>query len=169
MIKKFLQNKQNQAELLRFLIVGVICTLVDLGVSSLVQYVIYTDTATKTILGITITLNIFFAALFGFIFGVVTNYVLSIFIVFKNVENKKTSRSVRGFVIFFILSAIGFLINYAIKEVGNMIIPMENNYLWFIFVFGVATFVVLIYNYISRKLFLFKPQKGEEKDESRTK
>ena len=92
MIKKFLQNKQNQAELLRFVIVGVICTLVDLGVSSLIQYVIYTKAVTKTIIGVTITLNIFFAALFGFIFGVITNYILSVFIVFKNVENKKTSQ-----------------------------------------------------------------------------
>jgi putative flippase GtrA len=80
-------------------------------------------------------------------------------IVFKNVENKKTSRSVKGFVIFVLLSTIGFLINYAIKELGNLIIDMQTNFLWFVFVFGVATFVVLIYNYISRKLILFRPKK----------
>ena len=36
---------------------------------------------------------------------------------------------------------------------------MQTNFLWFVFVFGVATFVVLIYNYISRKLILFRPNK----------
>lgn len=169
MIKKFLQNKQNQAELIRFVVVGVICTLVDFGVSALVQYVIYKDATTTTILGLTITLNIFFAALFGFIFGVITNYILSIFVVFKNVENKKTSRSVGGFSLFVLLSAIGFFINYGIKELGNIIIPMEGNFWWFILVFGFATFVVLIYNYISRKLILFKPKHNDVDDENTIK
>lgn len=159
MLKKFLQNKQNQYEIIRFIVVGVICTLVDFGVSALIQYVIYPTADQYVLIGMTITLNIFLAALFGFIFGVITNYILSIVIVFKNVENKKTSRSVKGFVIFVLLSTIGFLINYAIKEVGNLIIDMQTNFLWFVFVFGVATFVVLIYNYISRKLILFRPKK----------
>lgn len=162
MLKKFLANRENQYEILRFIIVGVICTLVDFGVSALVQYVIYPTPEKYVFLGMTITLNIFLAALFGFIFGVITNYILSIVIVFKNVENKKTSRSVGGFMLFVLLSTIGFFINYAIKELGNMIINMETNFLWFVFVFGIATFIVLIYNYISRKLILFRPKKKEE-------
>lgn len=166
MLKKFLQNKQNQMEIIRFLLVGVICTAVDFGVSSLVQYVIYPQADVYKIIGITITLNIFLAALFGFIFGVITNYILSIVVVFKNIENKKTSRSLKGFVVFVLLSTIGFLINYAIKELGNLIIPMEDNFLWFVFVFGVATLIVLIYNYISRKLILFKPKKEEMGEET---
>ncbi len=162
MLKKFLLNKQNQYEIIRFVIVGVICTLVDFGVSALIQYVIYPTAEQYVILGVTITLNIFLAALFGFIFGVITNYILSIVMVFKNVENKKTSRSVGGFLLFVLLSTIGFLINYAIKELGNLIIDMSTNFLWFVFVFGVATFIVLIYNYISRKLILFRPKKESE-------
>lgn len=162
MLKKFLANRENQYEILRFIIVGVVCTLVDFGVSALVQYVIYPTPEKYVFLGMTITFNIFLAALFGFIFGVITNYILSIVIVFKNVENKKTSRSVGGFMLFVLLSTIGFFINYAIKELGNMIINMETNFLWFVFVFGIATFIVLIYNYISRKLILFRPKKKEE-------
>ncbi|MFA5486174.1 MAG: GtrA family protein [Bacilli bacterium] len=162
MLKKFLAKKENQHEILRFIIVGVICTLVDFGVSALIQYVIYPTAEQYVFLGITFTLNIFLAALFGFIFGVITNYILSIIIVFKNVENKKTSRSFGGFALFVLLSTIGFFINYFIKELGNAIINMDTNFLWFVFVFGVATFVVLIYNYISRKLILFRPKKENE-------
>ncbi|OQA78060.1 MAG: GtrA-like protein [Tenericutes bacterium ADurb.Bin239] len=161
MLKAFLKDKKNQAEILRFIIVGVICTLVDLGVSSLIQYIIYPIAEAVKIGPITITPNIFLAALFGFIFGVITNYILSVIVVFKNVANKKTSRSAKGFIIFVLLSAGGFLINYVIKEVGNLIIPMEDNYIWFLFIFGVATFVVLIYNYVTRKLILFRPKKQE--------
>ena len=85
MLKKFLSNKQNQAEILRFIIVGVICTLVDFGVSSLIQFVIYPVAEALKIGPFTITPNIFLAALFGFIFGVITNYILSVIVVFKNV------------------------------------------------------------------------------------
>ncbi len=162
MLKKFLAKKENQHEILRFIIVGVICTLVDFGVSALIQYVIYPTAEQYVFLGMTFTLNIFLAALFGFIFGVITNYILSIVIVFKNVENKKTSRSFGGFALFVLLSTIGFFINYFIKELGNTIINMDTNFLWFVFVFGVATFIVLIYNYISRKLILFRPKKENE-------
>ncbi|HOA11118.1 MAG TPA: GtrA family protein [Bacilli bacterium] len=170
MLKKFLSNKQNQTEILRFIIVGVICTLVDFGVSSLIQFVIYPVAEALKIGPFTITPNIFLAALFGFIFGVITNYILSVIVVFKNVENKKTSRSAKGFIIFVLLSTGGFLINYAIKELGNLIIPMDTNYIWFVFIFGVATFVVLIYNYVTRKLILFKPKKEEmiKSDENTT-
>lgn len=166
MLKQFLQNKQNQAELIRFVVVGVICTGVDFLVSALVQYVIYTQTDIVVILGFNITLNIFLAALFGFIFGVITNYILSIVVVFKNVGDTKKSRSTAGFLLFVLLSTIGFFINYAIKELGNLIIPMADNFLWFVFVFGIATFIVLIYNYISRKLILFKPKADEETTET---
>lgn len=159
MLKKFLLNKNNQAEIFRFIIVGVICTLVDFLVSALVQYIIYPRGEVITVWFFQLTSNILVASLAGFIFGVITNYILSIILVFKNVENTKTSRSFKGFIVFVLLSTLGFLINYGIKELGNLIIPMADHFFWFVLVFGFATFIVLIYNYITRKLFLFKPKK----------
>ena len=95
----------------------------------------------------------------GFTFGVIVNYVLSILVVFKDVEDKKRVALSWGFIIFVALGTIGFLINLAIKEVGNMILAFEGNFFWFAFVFAFATLIVLIYNYISRKLILFRPSK----------
>ena len=162
MLKKFLLNKTNQAEILRFIIVGVICTAVDFLVSALVQYELYPHGEVFILWVFKFTSNIFIASLAGFIFGVITNYILSIVLVFKNVENTKTSRSLKGFVLFVLLSTGGFLINYGIKELGNLIIPMANNFFWFVIVFGFATFIVLVYNYVTRKVFLFKPKKENE-------
>ena len=150
---------------MRFLIVGVICTLLDFGVSSLVQYVFYKSDATFQIFNITFTKNIFVAAISGFSLGVIANYILSILLVFKDVEQPKKSQSVKGFIFFVLLSTIGFLINYSIKELGNLIIPFEGHYFWFMVVFGVATLVVLVYNYITRKVFLFKPAKVKKSEE----
>lgn len=165
MIKKFITNKKNQKEILRFVIVGVICTLIDFAVSSLVQYVIYKSDETFQLLNITFTKNILVAAISGFTLSVIANYLLSIFLVFKDVEQPKKSQSAKGFILFVVLSTIGFLINYGIKELGNLIIPFDGHFFWFMVVFGVATLVVLIYNYITRKLILFKPPKSENIEE----
>jgi putative flippase GtrA len=162
-MKKILTNKPLMYEILRFVIVGGVATLVDFVIASLFQYMIYTSSATWLILGlIPITASVFVSTIMGFTFGVIVNYVLSILVVFKDVEDKKKSRSVVGFIIFVALGTIGFLINLAIKEVGNMILTFEGNFFWFAFVFAFATLIVLIYNYISRKLILFRPSKKEE-------
>lgn len=162
-MKKILTNKPLMYEILRFVIVGGVATLVDFVIASLFQYLIYTSSATWLILGlIPITASVFVSTIMGFTFGVIVNYVLSILVVFKDVEDKKKSRSVMGFIIFVALGTIGFLINLAIKEVGNMILAFEGNFFWFAFVFAFATLIVLIYNYISRKLILFRPSKKEE-------
>lgn len=162
-MKKILTNKPLMYEIVRFVIVGGVATLVDFVIASLFQYLIYTSSATWLILGlIPITASVFVSTIMGFTFGVIVNYVLSILVVFKDVEDKKKSRSVVGFIIFVALGTIGFLINLAIKEVGNMILAFEGNFFWFAFVFAFATLIVLIYNYISRKLILFRPSKKEE-------
>lgn len=162
-MKKILTNKPLMYEIVRFVIVGGVATLVDFVIASLFQYLIYTSSATWLILGlIPITASVFVSTIMGFTFGVIVNYVLSILVVFKDVEDKRKSRSVMGFIIFVALGTIGFLINLAIKEVGNMILAFEGNFFWFAFVFAFATLIVLIYNYISRKLILFRPSKKEE-------
>lgn len=162
-MKKILTNKPLMYEIVRFVIVGGVATLVDFVIASLFKYLIYTSSATWFIFGlIPITASVFVSTIMGFTFGVIVNYVLSILVVFKDVEDKKKSRSVMGFIIFVALGTIGFLINLAIKEVGNMILAFEGNFFWFAFVFAFATLIVLIYNYISRKLILFRPSKKEE-------
>ena len=55
------------------------------------------------------------------------------------------------------------VINLLLKEAGNLIIPFEGHVFWFMVVFAFATIVVLIYNYITRKLILFRAPK-ENKD-----
>lgn len=158
-MKKLFENKKLLMEIVRFIIVGGIATLVDLGVSSLFQYVIYTASDKIFLLGIPFTKSVIVSTLMGFVFGVIVNYILSILVVFLDVANKKTSRSMLGFIAFVGLSFIGFLINLGIKELGNLIIPFSSNYFWFLVVFGFATLIVLIYNYLSRKFLLFKPEK----------
>lgn len=157
-------------EILRFLIVGGIATLADLGAYSLVFYVFFKEDHPFKFGIATLDWRIVVSTMVGFTIGVIINYLMSIFFVFKNVENKKKSRSVSGFILFVILGLIGLLLNIGIKQIGNAIILLSSNAWWNLFVFAFATGVVLIYNYISRKLLLFKPKAKivsieEEEDE----
>lgn len=162
-MNKFFANKPLMYEILRFVIVGGVATVVDFLIASLFQYFIYTSSEVWSLLGfIPVTASVFVSTIMGFTFGVIVNYILSILVVFKDVENEKTSRSVLGFITFVGLGIIGFIINLAIKEGGNKIINFEGHFFWFAFVFAVATLIVLIYNYISRKLILFRPKKKNE-------
>ena len=163
MLKKLFANKALLHEIIRFVIVGGIAAIVDFAISSLFQYVIYPNPAIWNILWIfNVTASVFVSTMMGFTLGVIVNYILSILVVFKDVENKKTSRSVGGFLAFVGLGFIGLLINIAIKELGNRIILFESSFIWFAFVFAFVTLIVLIYNYISRKLILFRPKKNEK-------
>jgi putative flippase GtrA len=170
-MEKFIASHREQFdEIVRFIIVGVIATIADYGTSLIFKYLIYKDPGQWVILGIAFTRNLTVATLAGFVVGVIVNYIMSIFFVFKNVANKKTSRSIGGFIAFVILGFIGLLINVGIKQIGDNIYTTEN-FWWFSFVFAIATLIVLVYNYITRKLILFRPNKqqsnqanGESKD-----
>lgn len=163
MFKKILANKALLHEILRFLIVGVAATLVDFAVSSLFQYLIYPNPQIWNVLWVfDIKASVLVSTIMGFTFGVIVNYILSIVVVFKDVENKKTSQSMSGFLIFVGLGLIGFLINLGIKSLGDMILDFDQNFLWFMFVFAFATLIVLIYNYFSRKFILFRPKENNE-------
>ncbi|MGI6714154.1 MAG: GtrA family protein [Bacilli bacterium] len=165
-MKEFVQkHAELLKEIIRFLIVGGIATLADLGAYSLVFYVFFQENHPFSLGIATLDWRIVTSTIVGFTVGVIINYVMSIFFVFQNVANRKKSRSVLGFIAFVILGLIGLLINIGIKQAGNAIILLSSNVWWNLFVFALATGVVLIYNYLSRKLLLFKPQPQANKIE----
>ena len=151
MLKKFIKDRENQAEIIRFIIVGVICTLIDFAVYSLFFYVIYTGTHSTVI-----------AKTAGQAAGIIANYILSVFFVYKNGADKKDSRSVVGCILFATLSLLGFGLNLGITKLGELILDLRVNFFWNAFVFGFATLIVLIFNYITRKLFILKPKKDNK-------
>ncbi|HZJ89870.1 MAG TPA: GtrA family protein [Bacilli bacterium] len=151
MLKKFIKNRENQAEIIRFVIVGIICTLIDFAVYSLFFYVVYTGTHSTVV-----------AKTAGQAAGIIANYILSVFFVYKNVADEKDSRSITGFILFATLSLLGFGLNLGITKLGELILDLRVNFFWNAFVFGFATLIVLIFNYITRKLFIFKPKKEND-------
>lgn len=149
--------KKLMAQIAKFGVVGVICFIIDY-----VIYRIFNFAFEATGFAETFPQYYLISGFFGFSISVICNYILSFKFVFERKEDlgRKTE-----FIIFLVLSIIGMGINELCLFIGFDVIYM--NWTWLqsfmsagfakdvFFKFG-ATGVVMVYNFITRKIFLEK-------------
>ncbi|MCR4796984.1 MAG: GtrA family protein [Lachnospiraceae bacterium] len=134
-------------QILRFGVVGFISFFVDFGVYTLLCNVL--------------DVHYIIAGFFGFVISVIVNYYLSMHYVF---ESRDDISKRREFIVFVILSAIGLLVNELI-----LFICVDGIYYHWSWLNGwlsiklmnmgakvAATGVVMVYNFVTRKIFLEK-------------
>ena len=132
-------------QILKFGIVGFFCFLIDFGLTA----------GLANFFGVHYLISKFV----GFVVSAVVNYILSIKFVFtqkKEIDKKKE------FIVFIILSAFGLLINEIVMYVcidgiyahSDMLQSYISDGLMVSISSVIATGIVMIYNFISRKLFL---------------
>ena len=131
-INNFKNNKLFQ-QIFKFGIVGGIAFVIDYGIMVIL----------KELLGFSILISV----AFGFAVSVIFNYIASIKWVF-DVSKKQT---IKEFSTFIILSIIGLIINQLI-----MYIMVEKASIWYMFSKIVSTIIVMVYNFITRKIFIEK-------------
>lgn len=132
-------------QILKFGIVGFFCFLIDFGLTA----------GLANFFGVHYLISKFV----GFVVSAVVNYILSIKFVFTQ---KKEMDKKKEFVVFIILSAFGLLINEIVMYVCIDGIYAHSDMLQSYISDGfmvsissvIATGIVMIYNFISRKLFL---------------
>ena len=132
-------------QILKFGIVGFFCFLIDFGLTA----------GLANFFGVHYLISKFV----GFVVSAVVNYILSIKFVFTQ---KKEMDKKKEFIVFIILSAFGLLINEIVMYVCIDGIyahsDMLQNYISDGFMVSIssviATGIVMIYNFVSRKLFL---------------
>ncbi|MBR6071349.1 MAG: GtrA family protein [Acholeplasmatales bacterium] len=157
-------NKKKELfwEIIRFLIVGGISTLVDYAVFYTCNKLIF-----RSIDG---NLNLFFSTALGFISGFFVNWFLQRF-VFKNV----TKEQQKDKVVFFKFTVVS-LIGLGITELGmflakgtfdvfNMTIFGVTFDFWKLFFKVLMTVITLIWNYLARKFYVFKKKKENDVEE----
>lgn len=136
-------------EIMRFIIVGLVAAVFDFLVCYLFQFVVFkgNDKAYVTII----------STICGFIIGVVINYLLSTYMVYKKSDNKK-AKDLKGIIIFVVLAVIGLLLGILIQYLLYDLLFIKKNVGFFNYpvVFIIRTLIVMVYNYISRKLILYK-------------
>lgn len=137
-------------QILKFVTVG--------GISFLVDFAVY------TIMCNVLQIHYIIAGVSGFIVSVVANYILSMRYVFVP---KDDMRKDKEFVIFVVLSLIGMFLNSVLLFICIDLIYMHFDWLkqllsieWMNIAAKVfATFIVMVYNFLTRKIFLEKKEK----------
>jgi len=128
-------------EIFKFLLIGGTATLIDFAI----MWVIINPVNWSPVIGTGL----------GFCGGLVFNYIFSIAFVFSgNGNSTERAKTTSGFIFFALLATIGLAIHTLGMWVGFSILGINE---WVIKV--ILTFVVLVYNYLSRKFLLFKKQK----------
>ena len=151
-------KKQLFWEIFRFLLVGGTATLVDW----LISYLFYTWLLPPNLIGGIASLLL--STVLGFTVGLFVNWILSVNFVFQQVENKEQVKTKKSFLTFTVIGIIGLVIN----SLGMLLVPLfpmlmffgsptflGTEWAWWIMK-TLMTAIVLVWNYIGRKLFIFK-------------
>lgn len=124
--------KKILSQILKFGVVGGIAFVIDYGIM----------VVCKEVFGIPILLS----AAFGFIVSVIFNYIASIRWVFDVNEERDEKRN---FILFLIFSIIGLILTEIIMWFGTSILVIS-----YLIVKIIATTIVMVFNFITRKMFL---------------
>lgn len=138
-------------QILKFAVVG--------GISFVVDFLVYGVSC--NVLGI----HYIIAGVLGFVISVIVNYLLSMKFVFKSKDDMSKGSE---FVIFVILSLIGMVLNSVILFVCIDLLYMH--WIWLQSIINieimnlaakiVATAIVMVYNFVTRKIFLEKKEES---------
>ena len=120
------------AQLMKFGVVGFIAFLIDYGLLAFCTEILH--------------INYLVSATIGFTVSVVFNYLASMRYVFTHKEEMSRRRE---FIIFVVLSIVGLVINNVILWVG-----VELLHVHYLIVKIFATAVVMVWNFVTRKIFL---------------
>ncbi|MBS6203772.1 MAG: GtrA family protein [Firmicutes bacterium] len=134
-------NSKLGQQILKFGAVGFLCFFIEYVLLILI----------KEVLG----WNVILANTIAFTVSAVVNYILSIVFVFDT--DKKANKG-KQFIIFFLLAVGGLIINNIVLKLGTLVLDT----FWsrsYIIVKPFATGVVMVYNFITRKLFIEKKEK----------
>ena len=157
-----MEEKQTKKELFweifRFLLVGGGATVVDWAIA----YLFYAWLLPPALVGDVCALIL--STALGFCFGLIVNWVLSVSFVFRKVKGEQSVKSKKSFLTFTAIGVIGLLIS----EAGMLLVPvlpsitlfgsalfLGTEWIWWLMK-GVMTCIVLVWNYIGRKLLVFK-------------
>lgn len=118
-------------EFFRYAVVGGIAFLADYGTLFLFQ-------------------ELFISTAAGFIVGLIVNYVLSLTFVFRRKDNRGSGKSVAAFLIFTVVGVIGLGLTELIMYLGTELLHIS-----YLIVKIAAAAIVLVWNYVGRKVLIF--------------
>lgn len=145
-------------EIFRYLIAGGTATVCDIITKTLLYSVFLPDDmGSYSIFGFVNEISVTISTVSGFLVGLIVNYIISIFFVFTSEGQKEKGKGLVPFLIYLAVSIVGLLVNLSVTQLGcNILSVSQEDGFLFMFVSGVAACVALIWNYIGRKIFVYK-------------
>ncbi len=140
-------KKSTLFEFLRYVVVGGVAALVDMGVNYVMLYYILGATKDDK-------LQVALSVTAGFIVGLIVNFVLSNIFVFKSAEQQEKGKTVGAFIIYALVGVIGYGLTVGLTLLGTLFIGEEG--IWYLILTCFVKGVVLIWNYIGRKIFVYR-------------
>lgn len=155
-----MENKKKALikELLRYLVAGGSAFVFDLLTKTLFHSLILpADMGTFSVFGFVNEVRVTLSTAAGFVVGLIVNYIISIFFVFTNENQKERGKGIKPFLIYLCVSIVGLLVNIGVTQLGcNLLSVSKEDTVMFMFISCVAAGVALIWNYIGRKVFVYK-------------
>ena len=143
----FVKNKKLIFEFLRYVVVGGISALVDMGVNFVMLFYILGGTKDdKGLVAVSVAA--------GFAVGLAVNFILSNIFVFNEKEQKEKGKTTKAFLIYALVGVIGFVLTEALTILGTLVIGEGG--IWYLLLTCFVKGVVLIWNYVGRKIFVYK-------------
>ena len=135
-LKIKLNNKKRKLllQIFKFLFVGGLAFLIDY-----ISLIIFKEI---------FNLSTLFASAIAFTISVIVNYILSVTWVFEVDETKSKKQN---FIIFIIFSIIGLILTEIIMYLGSDVLKIS-----YLIVKIIATAIVMVFNFVTRKIFLEK-------------
>lgn len=153
-------------EIFKFLLVGGLATLIDMLAMATVIYFINAKVFSYNFFNVILESSkrkneiLAYSSILGtgigFMLGLIFNYIMSVKFVFSHKEYGKTFN---GALLFTVLSIIGFFIHLL-----GMWLFFEKLKIDYWLVKIIITVVVLVFNYITRKVFIFRADKTQAKN-----
>ena len=133
-----MKNKKLIEQIIKFVIVGGIATIIDFSIFHILHNIL--------------NANVVYSNVIAFSISVIYNYIASVKWVFE-VDEKKSKK--KQLVFFFALSIIGLLINTIIVHLWVDILHFDSK-IQSLFGKAIATGIVMVFNFVTRKIFLEK-------------
>lgn len=146
----FEPTTNNVIQFFRYCFVGGIATVVEGASLWLIQHFIFSDEN---------SVLVYLSQAIAFVLGTITNFVLSRLFVFQ--ANSKSMKVSGEFIVVFIISAVGLLVKEGLLWCFHSQLGIHYMLVWI-----VSTAIVLIWNYVARRLFVYKSSDKKDHKES---
>ena len=139
-------------QFLRSCVVGAVAFVFDYAVLQIFMLILPAEWY-ASVFNASLDISLIIATALGFVVGLTVNYILSVFFVFTKEGDKERGTTISAFMKFAVMGIIGLILTMIGMQIGAALVGTEMLQLFVTKV--IVTLIVFVWNYFSRKIFIF--------------